>query len=84
MSFISILSGGRGAKQLGDYNESLYNRDAAIQRQEKNQAWKFYEDFDAPRFEKTAEETKDQLIVSYLKSGVTMEGTPIEMFIDQD
>ena len=84
MSFISILSGGKAAKKLGDYNQSLYNRDAAIQRQEKDQAWKFYETFDKPRFEKTAEETKDKLIVSYMKSGVTMEGTPIEVFIDQD
>ena len=51
MSFISILSGGKAAKKLGDYNQSLYNRDAAIQRQEKDQAWKFYETFDKPSFE---------------------------------
>ena len=35
MSFISILQGGKAAKKLGEYNNSLYQRDAAIQRQEK-------------------------------------------------
>ena len=84
MSFISILQGGKAAKKLGDYNNSLYNRDAAIQRQEKDNAWKFYETFEKPKFEKTSEEFKDSLEVSYLKSGVTMEGTPIITFVDQD
>ena len=84
MSFISILQGGEAAKQLGTYSKAIKDRDATIIRQEKNQSWKFYEDFEKPKFEKTAEEIRDQLEVSYLKSGVTMEGTPIEVFIDQD
>ena len=84
MSFISILQGGKAAKKVGAYNKKLYERDAAIQRQEKDQAWNFYEKFDKPRFERSAEEIRDQLTVSYLKSGVTMEGTPMEAFIDQD
>tara|TARA_E500000081_G_C6123706_1_gene349553 strand:+ start:898 stop:1350 length:453 start_codon:yes stop_codon:yes gene_type:complete len=84
MSFISILQGGKAAKKLGDYNNSLYNRDADIQRQEKDNAWKFYETFEKPKFKKTSEEIKDSLEVSYLKSGVIMEGTPILTFVDQD
>lgn len=84
MSFISILSGGKAAKKLGAYNNEIYKRDAAIQRQEKDQAFHFYETFEKPKFDKTAEEIRDQLKVSYLNSGVTMEGTPIIAFIDQD
>ena len=84
MSFISILQGGKAAKKVGAYNKALYDRDAAIDRQNKDQAWKFYETFEQPKFEKTADEIRDQLKVSYLNSGVTMEGTPIIAYIDQD
>ena len=84
MSFISILQGGKAAKKVGAYNQKLYERDAAIQRQEKEQAWNFYEKFDKPRFERSAEEIRDQLKVSYLASGVTFSGTPIDAYIDQD
>ena len=84
MSFISILQGGKAAKQLGTYNKNLADRDASIIRQERDQAWNFYEKFEQPKFDKTAEQIRDQLTVSYLKSGVTMEGTPMEAFIDQD
>jgi hypothetical protein len=84
MSFISILQGGEAAKQLGTYSKAIADRDATIIRQEQAQAWQFYEDFEKPKFDKTAEEIRDQLEVSYLKSGVTMEGTPMESFIEQD
>ena len=84
MSFISILQGGEAAKQLGTYSKAIKDRDATIIRQEQDQSWKFYEDFEKPKFDKTAEEIRDQLEVSYLKSGVTMEGTPMESFIEQD
>ena len=53
-------------------------------QQEKEQAWNFYEKFDKPRFERSAEEIRDQLKVSYLASGVTFSGTPIDTYIDQD
>ena len=84
MSFISILQGGKAAKKLGSYNNSLMQRDADIQRQEKKQAYNFYETFEKPKFDKTAEEIRDQLEVSYLNSGVTREGTPIISYVDQD
>ena len=84
MSFISILQGGKAAKKLGAYNKDIYDRDAAIERQEKDQAFHFYENFEKPKFEKTADEIRDQLKVSYLNSGVTMEGTPIISYVDQD
>ena len=84
MSFISILSGGKAAKKLGAYNRDLYDRDAAIERQTKTQNWNFYEKFEKPKFDKTAEEIRDQIKVSYLNSGVTLEGTPIISLIEND
>lgn len=84
MSFISILQGGKAAAKVGTYNNSLAQRDAAITRQEQQRAVHFYENVDKPRFEKSAEQIKDQLVVSYLNSGVTFSGTPIDAYMDQD
>ena len=84
MSFISILQGGKAAQKIGAYTRNIADRDASILRQERDQAWNFYEKFEQPKFAKTSEQIRDQLTVSYLKSGVTMEGTPMEAFIDQD
>ena len=66
MSFISILQGGKAAAKVGTYNNSLAQRDAAITRQEQQRAVHFYENVDKPRFEKSAEQIKDQLVDAYM------------------
>ena len=68
MSFISILQGGKAAKKLGAYNKDIYDRDAAIERQEKDQAFHFYENFEKPKFEKTADEIRSEEHTSELQS----------------
>jgi hypothetical protein len=87
MSFIGDIIGGYGAKQLGEYNEALYARKAAINTRNAEIKKKTFEQVDLPRIRKEQERNKSNQFVQLIKSGVDVSrigDTPYLVSLEQD
>ena len=78
MSFFGDLMGGKAAQQAAEYNAKIIERNALIKKQEAEQIMSVHNNYNLPKFDKTVEEIQARTKVSYLKSGVTLSGTPLE------
>ena len=70
MSFIGDIIGGYGAKQLGAYNQALYDRKASINSRNAEIKKKTFEQVDLPRIRKEQERNKSNQFVQLIKSGI--------------
>ena len=87
MSFIGDIAGAYAARQLGRWNQSLYNQQAAIAKRNAEIKLKVFKQVDEPRIKKSLERNKSNLFVSLLKSGVDVDRigeTPYLMMLDQE
>jgi len=78
MSFFGDVFGGKAAMQAANYNAKIMERNAKIKDQEAEQIMSVHNNYNLPKFDKTIEAIHGQTRVAYLKSGVTMSGTPLE------
>ena len=85
MSFIGDIIGGYGARQLGDYNQSLFNEKANTRNAEIKK--KTFEQVDLPRIRKEQERNKSNQFVKLIKSGIDVSrigDTPYLVQLEQD
>ena len=78
MSFFGDVFGGKAANAAANYNAKIMERNAKIKDQEAEQIMSVHNNYNLPKFDKTIEAIHGQTRVAYLKSGVTMSGTPLE------
>ena len=87
MAFIGNIFGAYAARQLGRFNQALYNQQAAIAKRNAEIKLKVFKQVDEPRIKKNLERNKSNLFVSLLKSGVDVSRigeTPYLMMLDQE
>ena len=87
MAFIGNIFGGYAARQLGRFNQALYNQQAAIAKRNAEIKLKVFKQVDEPRIKKSLERNKSNLFVNLLKSGVDVDRigeTPYLMMLDQE
>ena len=87
MAFFGNILGGLAAKQIGRYNQQLYNQQAAIEKRNAEIKVKTFENIELPRLLKQQERNKSSLLVNLLKSGVDIDRvgeTPYLMMLDQN
>ena len=87
MAFIGNIFGAYAGKQLGRYNQSLYNQQARIEARNAEIKLKVFKQVDEPRIKKSLERNKSILFVKLLKSGVDVSRigeTPYLMMLDQE
>ena len=56
MSFFGDIFGGKAAMQAANYNAKIMERNAKIKEQEAEQIMSVYNNYDAPKFDKTVEQ----------------------------
>ena len=87
MAFIGNIFGAYAARQLGRFNQALYNQQAAIDKRNAEIKLRVFKQVDEPRIKKNLERNKSNLFVSLLKSGVDVDRigeTPYLMMLDQE
>ena len=86
MSFIGDIFGGYGAKQIGNFNESLLQKQADLTRKNAEIKKQVFKDVDKPRI--IAQHTRDasNMFVNFIKSGVDVDrigDSPFLVMLDQ-
>ena len=87
MSFIGNIFGGYAARQVGRFNQRLYNQQAAIDKRNAEIKLSTFEKVTKPRLIKDYARIKSNLLVNLLKSGVDVDRvgeTPYLMMLDQE
>ena len=87
MSFIGNIFGAYAAKQLGKYNQRIFNLQAKIEARNAEIKLATFKQVDEPRIKKALERNKSNLFVKLLKSGVDVGRigeTPYLMMLDQE
>ena len=82
MSFFGDLIAGQGAAKASNYNASLLERDAKVQEQNAQQAYRVFEQYDLPRFDYYAEKQQAALRTSTLGSGVEYSGSALALALE--
>ena len=67
MSFIGSIFGGYAARQVGRYNQGLFNQQAAIEKRNAEIKLKVFKQVDEPRIKKSLERNKSNLFVNLEK-----------------
>ena len=86
MSFIGSIFGGYAARQVGRYNQRLFNQQAAIEKRNAEIKVQTFDNVELPRLLKAQERNKSNLLVTLLKSGVDVGRvgeTPYLMMLEQ-
>tara|TARA_B100000780_G_C21097483_1_gene442710 strand:- start:291 stop:728 length:438 start_codon:yes stop_codon:yes gene_type:complete len=78
MSFVFDIAAGKQANALGKYNQSVSNRNALVKEQEAK-AIKKQTEFDIAKFDQQFTQLQGQTKVATYKSGVTLEGTALNV-----
>ena len=78
MSFVFDIAAGSQANVLGKYNQSVSNRNALVKEQEA-EAIKKQTEFDIAKFDQQFTQLQGQTKVATYKSGVTLEGTALNV-----
>ena len=84
MSFFGDIFGGKAAMQAANYNAKIMERNAKIKKQEAEQIMSVYNNYDAPKFDKTIDQIQGQTTVAYLSSGAAYSGTVIEALYNNE
>ena len=84
MSFFGDIFGGKAAQAAANYNAKIMERNAKIKEQEAEQIMSVYNNYDAPKFDRTVEQIQGQTTVAYLSSGATYSGTVIEALYNNE
>ena len=87
MSFIGSFFGGYAAKKAGEFNQQLFNQQAAIERRNAEIKRQTFDNVELPRLLKAQERNKSTLFVNLLKSGVDVDRvgeTPYLMLLEQN
>ena len=84
MSFFGDIFGGKAAMQAANYNAKIMERNAKIKKQEAEQIMSVYNNYDAPKFDRTVEQIQGQTTVAYLSSGAAYSGTVIEALYNNE
>ena len=87
MSFIGKIFGGYAARQVGRFNQRLYNQQAAIDKRNAEIKIETFETVTKPRLIKSYARNKSNLLVNLLKSGVDVDRvgeTPYLLLLDQN
>ena len=87
MSFIGSIFGGYAARQVGRYNQQLYNQQAAIEKRNAEIKVQTFDNILLPKLLKDKERNKSTLLVNLLKSGVDVDRvgeTPYLMLLEQN
>jgi len=87
MSFIGNIFGGYAAKQIGKFNQDLFNLQASIEKRNAEIKLETFKKVDEPRIKKHLKSVKSNLFVNLLKSGVDVDRigeTPYLMMLDQE
>jgi hypothetical protein len=84
MSFFGDLIAGQGAAKASNYNASLLERDAKVQEQNAQQAYRVFEQYDLPRFDYYATKQQDALRTSTLGSGVEYSGSALAIALENE
>ena len=87
MSFIGSFFGGYAAKKAGEFNQHLFNQQAAIERRNAEIKRQTFDNVELPRLLKAQERNKSTLFVNLLKSGVDVDRvgeTPYLMLLEQN
>ena len=86
MSFIGSIFGGYAARQVGRFNQRLFNQQAAIEKRNAEIKLSTFDNVTKPRLIKTYARNKSNLLVNLLKSGVDVDRvgeTPYLMMLEQ-
>ena len=78
MSFVFDVEAGRQANALGKYNQGVEDRNALVKEQEAEAIEKQTE-FDIAKFDQQFEQLTGTTKVATLKSGVTLEGSALNI-----
>jgi len=84
MSFFGDIFAGNAAMAAANYNASIMERNLLIKKQEAEQIMSVHNNYNLPKFDKTVDQIQGRTEVYYLKSGVTLEGTPDEILYSQE
>ena len=87
MSFIGSFFGGYAAKKAGEFNQQLFNQQAAIERRNAEIKRQTFDNVELPRLLKAQERNKSTLFVNLLKRGVDVDRvgeTPYLMLLEQN
>ena len=84
MSFIGNIAAAQTAKELGKYNQDVFNQQSKLQRRKTEIARKAYEDIDRKRLVLNQEKQYDSLFVNLLGSGaeVRLGDTGYEVLLE--
>ena len=78
MSFVFDIAAAKQVGALGKYNQSVQNRNALVKEQEA-EAIKKQTEFDIAKFDQQFTQLQGQTKVATYKSGVTLEGTALNV-----
>ena len=84
MSFFGDVIGGKAEKKAAEYNAKIIETNKKIKEQEAIQIMSVHNNFNLPRFDKTVEQIQGETLVSYLSSGVAIEGTVVDSLYAQE
>ena len=87
MAFIGNIFGGYAAKQIGKFNQNLFNLQSDISKRNAEIKKKTFETVEKPRLLKSYERNKSNLLVRLLKSGIDVDRigeTPYLMLLEQE
>ena len=86
MSFIGNLLGGYGASEIGKFNQTLYNQEAALKVQNAKLKKQTFLTVDKPRIIAQHERDRSNTFVSFIKSGVDVSrigDSPFLVMLDE-
>ena len=78
MSFFGDLFAGKAAQEAANYNAKIIETNKKAKLDDANRIMSVHNDYNLPKFDDTVDDITGTLKVSYLKSGVALEGTPVE------
>jgi|TARA_Y100000296_G_C5161152_1_gene251912 hypothetical protein len=87
MAFIGNIFGAYAAKQLGKYNQDLFNLQARIDKRNAEIKLTTFKQVDEPRLKRHLKRVKSNLFVNLLKNGVDVDRigeTPYLVMLDQE
>jgi len=85
MSAFGDLLAGQAAQRAANYNANLMDRDAKVQEQYAENAYKVYENYDLPRFDYYAEKQTGALNVALAGAGIERGmGTAYELALENE
>ena len=86
MSFIGNILGGYASKEIGRYNQRLFNQQARIEKRNAEIKLATFNQVDKPRIIAAHNRNQSNMLVNFLKRGVDVDrigGSPFLVMLDQ-